>query len=82
MRFEFLREDGTVCAAGHMKGAAVSRPDLVLNRDSYDRTGVVFEPTEILQREGLAVGRARAPGGAHRSSSSHHAKIIFPKKLL
>lgn len=44
MRFEFLREDGTLCAAGYMKGAAVGRAGLVPNRDSYARLGRVFEP--------------------------------------
>jgi hypothetical protein len=81
MRFEFLREDGTVCTAVYMKVAGVSRPGLVLNRDSDDRPGVVFEPTEFLRRAALAAGRAHAPGRAHTLSSSYHAKIIFPQKL-
>lgn len=47
MRFEFLREDGTLCAAGYMKGAAVGRTGLVPNRESYGRLGLSFEPGEL-----------------------------------
>lgn len=47
MRFEFLREDGTLCAAGYMKGAAVARTGLVPNRESYGRLGLRFEPGEL-----------------------------------
>lgn len=43
MRFEFLREDGQVCAAGFMKGAAVGRQGLVPNAESYARMGQTFE---------------------------------------
>ena len=42
MRFEFLREDGELCAAGYMKGAAVSRQGLVPNAVSYGRMGRSF----------------------------------------
>lgn len=42
MRFEFLREDGAPCAAGYMKGAAVSRDGLVPNQRSYARLGREF----------------------------------------
>ena len=35
MRFHFLRADGTVCATGYMKGAAVGRDGLVANDLSY-----------------------------------------------
>jgi acyl-CoA thioesterase FadM len=42
MRFEFLREDGTLCAAGYMKGAAVSRDGLVPNQRSYAKLGREF----------------------------------------
>lgn len=42
MRFEFLREDGTLCAAGYMKGAAVSRQGLVPNAESWARVGQTF----------------------------------------
>lgn len=47
MRFEFLRMDGTLCAAGYMKGAAVSRQGLVPNADSYGRLGIAFEPSSL-----------------------------------
>jgi acyl-CoA thioesterase FadM len=43
MRFEFLRDDGTLCAAGYMKGAAVGRSGLVPNVQSYARMGLAFE---------------------------------------
>jgi acyl-CoA thioesterase FadM len=42
MRFEFLREDGTLCAAGYMKGAAVGRQGIVPNAESYARMGQAF----------------------------------------
>ncbi len=47
MRFEFLREDGALCAAGYMKGAAVGRHGLVPNADSYGRMGLAFTPAEL-----------------------------------
>jgi acyl-CoA thioesterase FadM len=47
MRFEFLRDDGTLCAAGYMKGAAVGRRGLVPNAESYARMGQVFEPRAL-----------------------------------
>jgi acyl-CoA thioesterase FadM len=47
MRFEFLREDGTLCAAGYMKGAAVGRRGLVPNAESYARMGQAFEPRAL-----------------------------------
>lgn len=43
MRFEFRRDDGTLCAAGYMKGAAVGRQGLVPNAQSYARMGRRFE---------------------------------------
>ena len=43
MRFEFRRDDGTLCAAGYMKGAAVGRNGLVPNAQSYARLGRRFE---------------------------------------
>jgi acyl-CoA thioesterase FadM len=43
MRFEFLREDGTLCAAGYMKGAAVGARGLVPNAESYASMGRAFE---------------------------------------
>lgn len=49
MRFEFLREDGTLCAAGYMKGAAVGHQGLVLNECSYATLGLPFEPMELPQ---------------------------------
>lgn len=47
MRFEFLREDGTLCAAGYMKGAAVGRAGLVPNVESYGRMGLAFVPQAL-----------------------------------
>ena len=47
MRFEFLREDGTLCAAGYMKGAAVSARGLVPNVQSYARMGRSFVPAVL-----------------------------------
>lgn len=47
MRFEFLREDGTLCAAGYMKGAAVSRAGLVPNAESWPRAGAAFVPQPL-----------------------------------
>jgi acyl-CoA thioesterase FadM len=47
MRFEFLREDGTLCAAGYMKGAAVAREGLVPNARSYARVGHAFTPAPL-----------------------------------
>lgn len=47
MRFEFLREDGTLCAAGYMKGAAVGRHGLVPNEQSYARLGLEFKLTPL-----------------------------------
>jgi acyl-CoA thioesterase FadM len=43
MRYEFRKLDGTLCAAGYMKGAAVGRKGLVLNAESYAAGGRVFE---------------------------------------
>jgi acyl-CoA thioesterase FadM len=47
MRFHFLREDGTLCATGYMKGAAVARDGLVANADSYARLGVAHAPPPL-----------------------------------
>jgi len=47
MHFEFLREDGVLCAAGYMKGAAVGRDGLVPNQRSYAKLGRVFEPGDL-----------------------------------
>ena len=47
MRFEFLREDGTLCAAGYMKGAAVGKTGLVPNAESYARAGIAFVQREL-----------------------------------
>jgi acyl-CoA thioesterase FadM len=47
MRFEFLRLDGTLCAAGYMKGAAVGRDGLVPNALSYARMGHAFAPMDL-----------------------------------
>jgi acyl-CoA thioesterase FadM len=46
MRFEFLRNDGTLCAAGYMKGAAVGRGGLVTNQESHGRLGKPFKAGE------------------------------------
>jgi acyl-CoA thioesterase FadM len=43
MRFEFLRADGSLCAAGYMKGAAVGKRGLVPNAESYGSMGRAFE---------------------------------------
>jgi acyl-CoA thioesterase FadM len=47
MRFEFVREDGALAAAGYMKGAAVGRQGLVPNAQSYSRMGHVFQPQRL-----------------------------------
>jgi acyl-CoA thioesterase FadM len=47
MRFQFLREDGTLCAAGYMKGAAVGPKGLVPNAESYARSGLAFEQQDL-----------------------------------
>ncbi len=47
MRFEFTREDGTLCAAGYMKGAAVARSGLVPNAQSYAQMGHPFTPQRL-----------------------------------
>jgi acyl-CoA thioesterase FadM len=60
MRFEFLRADGTLCAAGYMKGAAVARGGLVPNAVSYARMGRTFEllPLPAAVEHWLAAERA------------------------
>ncbi|MCM5682265.1 thioesterase family protein [Schlegelella sp. S2-27] len=67
MRFEFLREDGTLCAAGYMKGAAVAREGPVPNARSYATLGWAFEPGDLpepvrhwLAAEGSVMAAARA----------------------
>lgn len=47
MRFEFLREDGTLCATGYSKGAAVGAQGLVPNTECYARVGLPFEPCAL-----------------------------------
>jgi acyl-CoA thioesterase FadM len=47
MYFEFLRDDGVLCAAGYMKGAAVGRGGLVPNQSAYAKLGRVFEAGEL-----------------------------------
>jgi acyl-CoA thioesterase FadM len=47
MRFEFLRQDGSLCAAGIMKGAAVGKKGLVTNAESYGRMGLPFEAAPL-----------------------------------
>ena len=46
MRFEFV-SDGRVCAAGYMKGAAVSRGGLVANSESYAAMGMPVYPAPV-----------------------------------
>lgn len=67
MRFEFLQHDGTLCAAGVMKGAAVSRQGLVPNATSYAAMGMVAPSrplpdavTHWLAAEASVMGLARA----------------------
>ena len=64
MRFEFLRGDGTLCAAGYMKGAAVGRAGLVPNAESYARLGRRFEagPLPAAVEHWLAAERAVMDG--------------------
>ncbi|WP_425259194.1 thioesterase family protein [Rubrivivax sp. RP6-9] len=66
MRFEFQREDGTLCAAGYMKGAAVGRAGLVPNAESYARLGHAFEslPLPVAVDHWLAAERAAIDGRA------------------
>ncbi len=40
MHFEFLTMDGEICAAGYMKGAAVSKRGLVPNNVSFAKMGM------------------------------------------
>lgn len=65
MHFEFLREDGTLCAAGYVKGAAVGRSGLVPNVQSYARLGYGFElrPLPAAVDLWLAAERAVVDGG-------------------
>ncbi len=42
MRMEFRRMDGTLCAAGYMKGAAVGKNGLVPNAQSYARAKMAW----------------------------------------
>lgn len=64
MRFEFLRDDGTLCAAGYMKGAAVRRQGLVPNSESYARMGQPFVPGALPEavQHWLAAERAVVQG--------------------
>jgi hypothetical protein len=47
MRFEFVCVDGTLCAAGYMKGAAVGRDGLVPNQRSYAKLGREFVQSSL-----------------------------------
>ena len=47
MRFEFLRRDGTLCAAGYMKGAVVGKGGFVSNAKSYARVQRPFVLTPL-----------------------------------
>jgi len=69
MRFEFVHEDGTLAAAGYVKGAAVGRRGLVPNVVSYARCGVAFLPRQLpasvthwLAAEADAIADARGVG--------------------
>lgn len=46
MRFEFLRADGSLCAAGYMKGAVVGKTGFVGNAAFYARIARPFAPAE------------------------------------
>ncbi|WP_374539559.1 thioesterase family protein [Chitinimonas taiwanensis] len=65
MRFEFLREDGVLCAAGYMKGAAVGPQGLVPNSESYGRLGKRFDLQPLPQAVAhwLDAERAVVAGG-------------------
>ena len=65
MHFEFLREDGKLCAAGYMKGAAVGRQGLVQNTESYRKLGIAFEATHLpaAVQHWLAAEHALVAGG-------------------
>ena len=68
MRFQFLRDDGTVCATGYMKGAAVGPKGLVPNRESYARCGLAFTrqalPAPVVQWLAAEAGLMGEPVGA------------------
>lgn len=53
MRCEFRKMDGTLCAAGYMKGTAVGKHGLVPNAQSYALAGRPFEakalPSHVAQ---------------------------------
>ena len=53
MRYEFRMQDGSLCAAGYMKGAAVSHQGLVSNAQSYARAGSEFEPRPLPEHVAL-----------------------------
>jgi acyl-CoA thioesterase FadM len=42
MRFRFLRQDGTLCAVGYVKGAVVGAQGFVPNRLAFERLGQPF----------------------------------------
>ena len=47
MRFEFLTMEGKLCAAGYMKGAAVSKEGLVRNKDSFNLMGLTVKDAPL-----------------------------------
>jgi acyl-CoA thioesterase FadM len=51
MHFEFVNAQGKVCAAGYMKGAAVSKQGLVKNAHAYELLGM--EPLSHSQPEAV-----------------------------
>ncbi len=52
-RFEFRRQDGTLCAAGYMKGTAVGRQGLVPNASSYAKAGRPFVAQDLPEHVAL-----------------------------
>jgi acyl-CoA thioesterase FadM len=65
MRFAFLRDDGTLCAAGYMKGAAVGPDGLVPDAHSYAGIGRTFQtrPLPPAVEHWLAAEQAVMDGG-------------------
>jgi acyl-CoA thioesterase FadM len=47
MRFEFVRADGALCAAGYFKGAVVGKQGLVPNATSYAAMNHAFVPAPL-----------------------------------
>lgn len=47
LQFEFVDEDGKICATGFSKGAAKSRKGLVPNAKSYAKMGLTHDPAPL-----------------------------------